>query len=288
MICEKCGKEIPENETICPCCNEAEAISEQPEEVVEITKEIVAESTEETASEPILDPEAMGVPVSTVVRGKRGKVRIISGIVCLVVMAAILVTSFLKPVLLIGNWKVNRTLATGMGTDFEIESTMTYTASGKFTLAETLLNWEELSYPQEQSRFQDDFNCSIEKGNLILDRIPAEGEEETPIDSIVMHCEVTPNRFSYWQGENTPREVYDYQRDGLFYPAMILWMVSAFFAILGVLLLTIPGKKYEVTTYEEAWEDTDEAEDLDELLEEIYEEIEAEDEVSQVTESVEE
>ena len=42
MICEKCGKEIPENETVCPYCGEQE-ITETEEvltDTVEVTEQV--------------------------------------------------------------------------------------------------------------------------------------------------------------------------------------------------------------------------------------------------------
>ncbi len=281
MICEKCGKEIPENETVCPFCN--------VEEVVEAEEEIVVE----TAEEPVFDVEELGVPVSMVVRRKRGLARVIIGIVALVLMAAVLVVSFLNPVLVIGNWKMNQTMATGMGADFEIESTMAFTNTGKLTLTDKLLNWEEVGYPEDQSVFTNEFHYSVVKNDLILDAIPAEGEEAQMTEAVTMKCSVTPNMFSYWQGDSVPREVYDYQRDGMFYPSMILWMVSGVLLVVGVLLLAIPGKKHVITTFEEdlneledAADEVEEAEDLDEFLEDIYEEIQAEDETPAAEEVV--
>ncbi len=270
MFCEKCGKEIPENETSCPFCG-VEETAQEAEEIV--------------MDEPVFDVEELGVPVSMVVRRKRGLSRVIIGIVALVLMAAVLVVSFLNPVLVIGNWKMNQTMPTGTGTDFEIESTMSFTNNGKLTLTDKLLNWKDVGYPEDQSSFSNEFQYSVVKNDLNLVPVPAEGEEAGEQQVVTMKCSVTPKQFSYWQGNSIPREVYDYQRDGLFYPSMILWMVSGVLLIVGVLLLAIPGKKHVITTFEEDLnnleepEEVEEAEDLDEFLEDIYEEIAAEDEI---------
>lgn len=279
MICEKCGKEIPENETMCPFCS-AEEIAEVTEET-----ETAEETVMETMEEPDFDVEDLGVPVTMVVRGKRGKGRVITGIIALLLMVAVLIASFVNPVLVIGKWKMHQTMATGMGADFQIESTMTFTHTGKLTLTDTLLNWEEVGYPEDQSSFSNDFNYSVKNGELYLEAIPAEGEETS--QPVAMKCSITPKMFSYWQGETVPREVYDYQRDGSCYPSMYLWLVSGILLIVGAVLLAIPGKKHVITTFDEELDDLDEAEeseDLDEFLEEIYEEIEAEDETSEIVE----
>lgn len=276
MFCENCGKEIPENETVCPYCNgAAEEVTE------EVTEEAIEDVAEETVEEPEFNPEELGVPVSSVVRGKRSTTRVIFGVVALLVAVAALVASLLKPILIIGSWKMNQTIPTGMEVDFQVESTMTFTNSGKLTLTDELLNWKEANYPEDQSKFVNEFTYTMEKGDLLLKQMPAEGEEAQQSEPVAMHCSVTPKMFSYWQGDSIPRQVYDYQRSGLFYPSMILWIVSGVFAVLGVLLLAIPGKKLVLTTYEELEDEdiTEEADDLDEFLEEIYEEIEAGDEV---------
>ncbi len=276
MICEKCGKEIPENETVCPHCNGA------AEEVTEkVTEAAIEDVAEETVGAVEFNPEELGVPVSTVVRGKRNTSRVIFGVVALLIAVAALVASLLKPILIIGNWKMNQTMPTGMEVDFQIESTMAFTNSGKLIVTDELLNWKEANYPEDQSKFVSEFSYSVEKGDLMLTATPVEGGENQQTEAVAMHCSVTPEMFSYWQGDSIPRQVYDYQRDGLFYPSMILWIVSGVFAVLGVLLLAIPGKKLVITTYEE-FDDEDvsaEADDLDEFLEEIYEEIEAGDEI---------
>lgn len=279
MCCEKCGNELPENETVCPCCEE------QPQEAIE---ELLADTSDEMQQEPICQQEDFVLPTMQVIRKKRGLARVIIGIVALVMAVALCAVAFVNPVLIIGKWKMNQTMPTGMGTELKIESTMTFTSGGKLILTDSLLNWEELGYPEDQSSFINEFSYYMQNGNLMLNAISTEEEAAQTSGPIEMHCDVTPNQFSYWQGDTIPREVYDYQRDGLFYPSMYLWLASAVCLILGVLLVAIPGKKQTVTLAEEAVE-LEEAEDLDEFLEEIYEEIEAVDGIlEEVTEAAEE
>ena len=51
MCCEKCGNELPENETVCPCCEE------QPQEAIE---ELLADTSDEMQQEPIFILGAIG------------------------------------------------------------------------------------------------------------------------------------------------------------------------------------------------------------------------------------
>ena len=266
MICEKCGKEIPENETVCSCCNE-EVVAEQTEEVTE-----VVEATEEVA----IDVQDLGAPVSTVVRGKRGKARVTVGIIALVLMAAVLVVSFLKPVLIIGNWSLYQEMPAGNDVVLKVESAMEYTLSGEAIWEDTLVNYEEVGYPEEQSKITNEFSYAVKNQKLCVELI-AEGQEPQPFE---FFCSVTPGQFSYWQEDGSPRTVYDYYRDGFFYPSMYLWLAALILLILGVLLLAIPGKKYELTVCEEAEEDNEETEEVtEEAVEEVTEEV--------VTETVE-
>ncbi len=260
MICEKCGKEIPENETVCSCCNE-EVIAEQTEEVNE-----VVEATEEA----VIDVQELGAPVSTVVRGKRGKARVTVGIIALVLMVAVLVVSFLKPVLIIGNWSLYQEMPAGNDVVLKVESAMEYTLSGEAVWEDTLVNYEEVGYPEEQSKITNEFRYAVKNQKLCVE-MTAEGQETQTFE---MFCSINPVKFSYWQEDGSPRTVYDYYRDGFFYPSMYLWLAALILLILGVLLLAIPGKKYELTVCEEVEEAEEASEDAsEEALEEVTEEV---------------
>lgn len=279
MICEKCGKEFSQDEKVCPYCSEEEAVLEQ------------TEITEEVAN----DLEELETPVSKIVRQKRGTARVVIGIVALVLAVAALVVSLLKPVAILGEWKMHQDMPAGMDENgkmmvMQIDSVMKFTTSGELKIAEDLLNYEEVGYTKEQKTIESTFRYSFEKGSLKLEYQPTpeqkkqmEEQGDSSVEPVMMECSVTPGMFSYWQGDQIPRQVYDYYRVGFCHPSMYLWMASAVMLILGVLLVAIPGKKYEVTIREE---DAEEAEDLDEFLEDIYEEIEAEDEACVAEETI--
>lgn len=287
MICEKCGKEISNNETVCPYCGEEKATLEQNEFI---------EGTEEVA----LDLEELGTPISKIVRKKRGTARIIVGVVALVLAAAALVVSLWKPVAIIGDWKMHQDIPAGMDEngnmmEMNVDSKIKFTVSGDMKISEDLLNYKEMGYPEDQKTLESNFRYTFEKGTLKLEYQPTseqkkqmEEQGDSNMEPVMMECSVTPGMFSYWQGGQIPRQVYDYYRDGFCYPSMYLWMGAAVLLIVGVLLLAIPGKKYEVTACEEDADETEEAENLDEFLEDIYEEIEAEEVVSEEIEVTEE
>ncbi|MBQ7792849.1 MAG: zinc ribbon domain-containing protein [Clostridia bacterium] len=289
MICEKCGKEIPENETLCPYCGEEETVLEQPEEAVALVEDTVAEEPiageipEALPEEPVCSPEEVQTPVSGAVCKKCKKTRNIIGIVALVLAVVLVALSFVKPILVIGEWKSQQTVSTGYTADLQIESVMAFTMSGTLTFTESLLNYEELGYPAEEAVFSNQFSYSFAKGDLLLNAILEEGQQSTQ-SPMTMYCSVTPGMFSYWQTEGSPRQVFDYNRDGFFYPSMYLWIASAILLILGVLLLTIPGKKREIVVCEEVLED----DEFEHLLAEINEEMEADPEDVSVEEVLEE
>lgn len=257
MICEKCGKEIPENETTCSCCNE-ETAAEQ------------SETIEEVVEETVVSLEELGAPVSNVVRGKRGTARIVSGIVALVLMVAVLVVSFLKPVLIIGEWKVEQTIPTGMTADLKVESVMQFTPSGETVWTDTLLNYEEVGYPEDKSKIVNEFTYAVENRKLCMEMTGEQAQEQ----KLEVFVSVNPYQLSYWPEETTPRQVYDYYRNGFFYPSMYLWIAALVLLLLGVLLLAIPGKKHEITVREDAQEVAEEtdAETAEESTQEAVEE----------------
>ncbi len=267
MICEKCGKEIPENETVCPDCGGEETVMEsameQVEETVAPAEEIALEETiaEETADaeEPAFDLEELGVPVSNVVRKKRGLARVIIGIVSLVIAIALVVVSLLNPVMLLGNWKRHEEMPLYEGVSLKVDLSIEFGLSGKCIQYQKLVNADELGVAKADSEYTDNFQYAIVNEKIRLNE---------DVESDVCY-KATPSQLTIW-ADGYPEDNLQYQREGLFYPSMILWVAGGVFLILGILLLAIPGKKHVVTTYEEE----EEAEDLDEFLEEIYEEIE--------------
>lgn len=257
MICEKCGKEIPENETVCPYCGE--------QEITE-TEEVLTDTVEVTEQEPAYQYEEFAAPVTQVVRKKRGLARVIIGIVSLVMAVAMLVVSFLSPVILWGKWSNYEEIPVMEGVTFNVELSLDFTTSGTCNKVETLVNYEELGFPKEESVYTDQFAYEI-----VNDKIRLNGEADSDA------CfKATPTQLTIWE-EGMEENALSYTRSELLYPSMILWMGAAVFLILGVLLVAIPGKKQVITLMEEPAE----AEDLDEFLEDIYEEIQAEDEVSE-------
>ena len=255
MICEKCGKEIPENETVCPYCSE--------QEITE-TEEVMTDTVEVTEQEPVFECEEVVAPVTQVIRKKRGLARVIIGIVSLVIAVAILAVSFLNPVMLWGKWSNYEEIPVMEGVTFDVELSLEFTTSGDCNKVESLLNYEEIGFPVEESVYTDQFAYEIVDGKI---RLNGEAESDTCFKA-------TPTQLTIW-GEGAEENSLSYTRSGLLYPSMILWMGAAVFLILGVLLVAIPGKKQVITLMEEPAE----AEDLDEFLEDIYEEIQAEDEV---------
>ncbi len=261
MICEKCGKEIPENETVCPDCCGEESVLESAAEQVEETVSPVEAIPEEIMDleEPVVDPEELGIPVSNVVRKKRGLARVIIGIVSLVIAISLVVVSLLNPVMLLGNWKRHEEMPIYEGVSLKVDLSIEFALSGDCTQYQKLVNADELGVPKAESEYTDHFRYAI-----VNEKIRLNEEAESDV------CyKATPSKLTIW-ADGYPETSLDYQREGIFYPSMILWVAGGVFLILGVLLLAIPGKKYVVTTYEEE----EEAEDLDEFLEEIYEEIE--------------
>ncbi|MBO5407784.1 MAG: hypothetical protein J6A61_00025 [Clostridia bacterium] len=267
MICEKCGKELPENETVCSCMSE-DVAAEQTE-----TIETVAEET----VEPAVDMQELGAPVSVVVRGKRGKARVVIGIVALVLMVATLVVSLLSPVLILGEWKVNQTIPTGATADLQVESTMVFAPSGESTWTDTLVNYKEVGYPEEGSKIENQFTYAVTGDKLALTMAGGEQQAEQKLE---VFFSINPGQLSYWPEGGSPRTVYDYYRSGIFYPSMYLWLAAFILLVLGVLLLAIPGKKHEITVREDE-------EEIEEMVEETFEEA-AEEVVEEVTETIEE
>lgn len=260
MICEKCGKEIPENETVCSCCTAEEAVVEQ-------------------TAEPAIDLKELGAPVTTVVRGKRGAARIAIGIVALVLMVATLVVSFWKPILLIGTWTVNQTIPTGVAADLQVESAMIFTPGGESVWTDTLVNYQEVGYPEDQSKIENNFTYSVDDGKLCMVLAGGEQQDEQKLE---VFFSVTPQQLSYWPEAGTPRQVFDYYRSGFFYPSMYLWLAAFVLLVLGVLLLAIPGKKHEIMIREE------ETVEDEEVTVSIADEAEVEEVTEQVAEVVEE
>ena len=242
MNCEKCGKEIPENQTFCPDCGEAETVLEQVEETVVPVEETVAENAvcEETSED---------TRITLVVRKKRGVARVILGILSLVIAVALVVLSLWPSVCLLGRWGAEQTTPTGYTADLQIESRFDFSTPGKLVLSEKLLNYEELGYAKENSEITDQFTYTFVEGHLELTLIPKEGQE-APQTPIIMYYRATPTTFSYWQNDGMPRQVFDYSREGFMYPSMYLWIAALVLLILGVLLLAIPCKKRKITVDE--------------------------------------
>lgn len=270
MNCEKCGKELPENETLCPFCGEEEPVAEQAEEAVAPVEETdveeeVAEDITEEAAEPESD-EAEPV----VVRLKRGKARVIIGIIALVIAVALGVLSFLKPVLIIGQWKASEQIPISADVVVQRDTTMEFTLSGELILTDHIVNHEEIGYPADKAVVSNSFSYIFSKNNLLL--IPAmQGEQQMPQEPITMYCSTTPTMFSYWMQDTSPRQVYDFNRAGWLYPSMYLWMATLVLLVLGVLLVAIPGKK----CIYDSLEDIIAEEEFNQLLDQISDEIEA-------------
>ncbi len=266
MNCEKCGKEIPENETFCPDCGGEQPALEPVEETAAVVEEMIAEEPvaeeilAEDQQEVTFNVEELGVPVTNVVRKKRGLARVIVGIISLVIAAILVVISLLNPVMLLGKWKNHDEQPLFEDVVLKVDFCLEFTLSGECNQFQRLLNYEELGVPKEESEYTDHYRFAIVNEKIRLN-------EE--VDSDVCY-KATPSELTIW-AEGYPESSLEYQRDGLLYPSMILWVAGGAILILGVLLLAIPGKKHVVTTYEEV----EEAEDLDEFLDEIYEEIEA-------------
>lgn len=276
MNCEKCGKELPENETLCPFCGEEEPVAEQVEEAVALVEETDVEEetaediTEEAEEADETDELETDEAEPIVIRLKRGKARVIIGIIALVIAVALGVLSFLKPVLIIGQWKANDQIPISADVVVQRETTMEFTLSGEMILTDHIVNHEEIGYPADKAVVSNSFSYIFSKNNLLL--IPAmQGEQQMPQEPITMYCSATPTMFSYWMQDTSPRQVYDFNRAGWLYPSMYLWMATLVLLILGVLLVAIPGKK----CIYDSLEDIIAEDEFNQLLDQISDEIEA-------------
>ncbi len=261
MFCGKCGNEIPENETVCPACGGEETVVEPVEEIV----------SEEVVFEENPDTEAFDIPVAAATRQKRGLARVIIGIVSLVIAVALVVVSLLNPVMLLGKWMRHEEMPLYEDVSLKVDLSIEFALSGDCTQYQKLVNADELGVPKADSEYTDHFQYAIVNEQIRLD-----GDVESDV------CyKATPALLTIWDADY-PENTLDYQRDGLFYPSMILWVAAGAFLILGVLLLVIPGKKLVVNTDAE-----EQKEFAEEIVEETYEEIAADSEDVFIEEAVE-
>ena len=94
MICEKCGREIQDNQTVCPYCSVQESVADAFQTTMTTIEEPVFNQNQKSSSKKIIK--------------KRSAVQLTFGIIFLVLMAAVLVVSFLPSVLINGSWKLNQ------------------------------------------------------------------------------------------------------------------------------------------------------------------------------------
>ena len=261
MFCGKCGNEIPENETVCPTCGGEETVVEPVEEIV----------SEEVVFEENPDTEAFDIPVAAATRQKRGLARVIIGIVSLVIAVALVVVSLLNPVMLLGKWMRHEEMPLYEDVSLKVDLSIEFALSGDCTQYQKLVNADELGVPKAESEYTDHFQYAIVNEKIRLD-------EDVASD---VCYKATPALLTIWDADY-PENTLDYQRDGLFYPSMILWVTAGAFLILGVLLLVIPGKKLVVNTDAE-----EQKEFAEEIVEETYEEIAADSEDVYIEEAVE-